>query len=139
MEYPLPLNYEFAPSSVSLFTPASLEQFKVSKICTKFLKWGKCPKHVHLPTKDCFLRSLFVLVIDLINGTCTRINVINITRILGYTSLEIIIYQSHTQACQTFLKYLATLDILTNCFLAMLHQGREIILLCIHTRICCLL
>ena len=29
-----------------------------SKICTNFRKWRKCPKHVLLPTKDCFLSYL---------------------------------------------------------------------------------
>ena len=52
------LNYEFTPSSVSLFSPASLKQSKDSKICTNFRKWRKCPKHVHLPTKDFFLSYL---------------------------------------------------------------------------------
>ena len=32
------------------------ENFKDAKICTNYREWRKCPKHDHLPTKDCILR-----------------------------------------------------------------------------------
>ena len=35
------------------------EDLKDAKICTNYREWRKCPKHVHLPTKDCILRYLF--------------------------------------------------------------------------------
>ena len=45
------LNYGHIQESIK-------EQFKNTQICTNFRKWRKCPKHFHLPTKNCILRYM---------------------------------------------------------------------------------
>jgi hypothetical protein len=34
------------------------EQYKDTRICTNFRKWRKCPKHFHLPNKNCILKYM---------------------------------------------------------------------------------